>query len=379
MSLFGGLFRDKSRDDEFCRFCESESLERIQEALNSWGSVDAKSKDGREVLVCACEHNRDPEVITLLINNGARGYSAALISAVKTDNLEAAKVLVRNMNASAINEKDSSGRTALHYAVQDILRREMFELLINAGADIDTKDNEYKTLLMKFAGSEQDNSHMIKYLAEKGAKLNEECSHQTPLMMAIEAGNMQNINALIDAGADLNKAVSDDTTALFFASGLKTPGAVDIVKLLLARGADVDAFKKGEFALDHALNSGNNEIADLLRAAGGIRNFYKLCMDGTAQEVLTELKTGRINVNVVYSDGRTPLMISLHNKDIDVFKLLIEAGANINACAKFFPKGMCSVLDMAKIMQVSPFGAMKQRVNILRSLGARSLHPEIWK
>ncbi len=312
MSLFGGLFRDKSRDDEFCRFCESESHERIQEALNSWGSVDAKSKDGREVLVCACEHNRDPEVITLLINNGARGYSAALISAVKTDNLEAAKVLVKNMNASAINEKDSSGRTALHYAAQDILRREMFELLINAAA-----------------------------------------------------------------GADLNKAVSDDTTALFFASGLKTPGAVDIVKLLLARGADVDAFKKGEFALDHALNSGNNEIADLLRAAGGIRNFYKLCMDGTAQEVLTELKTGRINLNVVYSDGRTPLMISLHNKDIDVFKLLIEAG--INACAKFFPKGMCSVLDMAKIMQVSPFGAMKQRVNILRSLGARSLHPEIWK
>ena len=94
---------------------------------------------------------------------------------------------------------------------------------------------------------------------------------------------------------------------------------------------------------------------------------------------MTEINTGRINVNAVWPDGTTLLMFALENDDVDVFKLLIDAGANINAAKKIMFKGMCTVLDMAKMSQIMPFGKAAQRVRILQSLGAAYYHPELWQ
>ena len=232
--------------------------------------------------------------------------------------------------------------------------------------------------MMEFAGMEADNVNIIDFLIKAGADVNASNSESTVLMSAIDSGKPEKIIAVLEAGVDVNKKLPDDTTALFYVSGLKTPEAADIVKLLLAHGADVDSPKGVDFALDHAIKAGNTEIAQILRAAGGIRNFAWLCSNGTFYEVLNELKVRRVDVNATWGDV-TPLMFALENDDVDVLRLLIEAGANINACRKIPFKGMCTVLDLAKIKQISPFGKAAQRVKILRSFGAKSLHPELWK
>ncbi|MBR0167295.1 MAG: ankyrin repeat domain-containing protein [Synergistaceae bacterium] len=381
MGLFGSFFRDKSRDEEFCRFCESESAGNIKAALSSWGFANAQDSEGKSALIHAVENNREKGVIDVLIDGGAdKGVCfhglTPLMTAVKSENIEAIKSLVERK--ASLQAKDWEGHTALYYALSDRFNPEIFDILRKGGVKGE-RNNKGQTLLMEFAGMEADNVNIIDFLIKAGADVNASNSESTVLMSAIDSGKPEKIIAVLEAGVDVNKKLPDDTTALFYVSGLKTENAANIVKLLLAHGADVNAFKKGEYALDHAIKAGNTEIAGLLRAAGGIRNFAQLCISGTFDEVLTELKTGRVNVNATWPDGTTPLMFALENDDVDVFKLLIEAGANINACKKFMFKGMCTVLDIAKMTQVMPFGKMSQRVGILRSYGARSLHPEIWK
>jgi len=94
------------------------------------------------------------------------------------------------------------------------------------------------------------------------------------LIEAIEKGDIEAVKEYLAAGTDVNAGggLDDNGEPLLW-----TPlhlaamgGHKEIVELLIAKGAEVDAnHDEGETPLDFAILVGRDEIADLLRKHGG--------------------------------------------------------------------------------------------------------------
>ena len=74
---------------------------------------------------------------------------------------------------------------------------------------------------------------VVKALIEAGADINK----AVPLCWAAENGHLGVVKALIEAGADINKADTDNRTPLYRAAAR---GHEAVVKALIEEGADVD-------------------------------------------------------------------------------------------------------------------------------------------
>ena len=88
---------------------------------------------------------------------------------------------------------------------------------------------------------------------------------------AAEVGNIDAVKQHLAAGTDVNAKDKDGWTPLHPAS---YEGHQEIVELLIAKGADVNARvelgpQQGMTPLDSANNSGRTEIVSLLRKHGG--------------------------------------------------------------------------------------------------------------
>ena len=130
----------------------------------------------------------------------------------------------------------------------------------------------------------------------------------TPLCIASEHGNVVMVERLIAPGSRVNNACTDGYTPLFVAA---EHNGLDVLKLLIARGADVN------LACDYGFT--------LLHAAAE---------NGHAGVVSALLETAGVELNAAISDGEfagdTPLFIAAQKNRLDMLKLLIAAGANVN-------------------------------------------------
>ena len=116
-------------------------------------------------------------------------------------------------------------------------------------------------------------------------------------------------------------------------------GDIEVVKQLLAKGANVGAKNAGgETVLNQAIFNGHKAIVELLIEKGS-------------------------NVNEKDKSGETPLHLAAHLDHKEIVELLIKKGADVNAktSSKFFAE---TPLDKA--------GAASEIVDILRKHGGKS-------
>jgi ankyrin repeat protein len=129
----------------------------------------------------------------------------------------------------------------------------------------------------------------------------------------IRAGDFDKIKTLLDAGMDPNTTDSEG------ASALNTTEDVKVARLLIERGANVNAFKAPNCSplVVHA-GAGNIKIVELLLNSGADPNLFipgcELCFASTA-----------LTCALCFSE-HTP-------KTIAVCKMLFKAGANPNTAA----------------------------------------------
>jgi ankyrin repeat protein len=179
----------------------------------------------------------------------------------------------------------------------------------------------------------------------------------TPLMFAAQKSNgtssLDTVKLLLDRGADINAANRNGYTALMFAAQQSNgTSSLDTVKLLLDRGADINAAdRNGYTALMIAAQESNGtsslDTVKLLLDRGADINaansngdtalmFAAQQSNGTSSLDTVKLLLDRgADINAANSNGNTALMIAAQESNgtssLDTVKLLLDRGADINA------------------------------------------------
>ncbi|KAJ9442734.1 hypothetical protein DIPPA_24758 [Diplonema papillatum] len=145
------------------------------------------------------------------------------------------------------------------------------------------------------------------------------------------------VKRLLSAGAGVNAAANDGTTALFAACKGRE---ADIVKDLLSAGADVNrASKYGKTALFAACKRGEVGIVKDLLAAGaevnaadifGSTALLAACERGEAG-IVKDLLAAGAEVNAADRNGNTALLVACERGEVGIVKDLLAAGAEVNA------------------------------------------------
>jgi cytohesin len=248
-----------------------------------------------------------------------------------------------------VDTRDDLGWTASFWALS-AGHKDVFQYLLSKGADVTARTNGGRTLLHQ--ASKAGFTDIFNQLIAKGADVNlKDKDGETPLQHAASEGHKEVVKLLVAKGADINVAAKNGRHPLGDAA---LAGHEDVVKLLIASGADVNlnakVYPSSEqyrgTALHAAASGGHSKILGLLIAKGAdvnINSTYgtplhlanrgrsKRKVEDCAQIVEKLLAKGA-DVNARASrHGRTPLHNAARWGHYKAAKLLITAGADVNA------------------------------------------------
>ncbi len=346
--------------------------------LDHGATVDARETWGGQTALMWASARRHPEMMQVLISKGAD------VNARSIDRDYQRHVTAEGRPKSL----DSGGLTPLLYAARENCRA-CVDVLIKNKADIDLPDPDgVSPLLVAIMNANWD---LAGQLIAAGADVNEwDIFGETPLLTAVDLRNR------IDGG----RASIDPINA--------TKG-VQIVTLLLERGADPNmqlffkpanvrggstTFTRGATPLIRAATNGDLEVVKLLLARGADATLYMAdrqtpihaaiagrATEPQAVEMIKLLQKAGTDVNVVALvnhpeeiRGGTALHYAVRKRYKEVMKLLASFGVDMNAVDQ---DGL-SALDYTQSRGFMPFMALqtpvyKEEAALLRELGATRL------
>ena len=141
--------------------------------------------------------------------------------------------------------------------------------LIAKGLDVNGTDPYGNTPLAQAA--EFGDFAVVKELVARGADVHAAHGHESVMAAAIASRKPEMVTFMLDHGVDVNEPANDfGGTALMKAARL---GLIDIVNLLLARGADIKGHDQaGIDALDEVVNSDHTDLITVLLDHGADPN-----------------------------------------------------------------------------------------------------------
>jgi uncharacterized protein len=264
----------------------------------------------------------------------ASGVSAAGPSEVADAAMHGDAPAVRALleRKADVNAPQVDGTTALHWAVRanDL---ELTGMLLRAGARASVSNQSGATPMQLAAMN--GNAAILDRLMQAGADPNATLSHSgdTAVMMAARTGKVDAVKVLLDRGAQVNaKETWGGTTALMWAVSERHP---EVARLLVERGADVNA--KSDF-VPSASGRGFEGTAPVAPkpnqtveefASGWLTPLMFAAREDDLQSARILIQAGAA-VNAAGGDGKDALALALFNGSYDVASLLIDSHADVN-------------------------------------------------
>ena len=361
------------------------AVERMQtEIINTAGALNvipmclAIKKDSKEIINLLSsraniDNNRSKSTISWSVTADPRKGCPPLHLAVKKGNEELTKFLLSK--GADVNAIGTSGTTSLHIAtehgnlkiVEFLLKhgarvnsaytsifqegytplhvaaekggKEIIELLLSRGADINAKGKDGTTPL--HVATEKDNLNIVELLLKHGADIYSKTQRGgTPLCFAIESRHEKVVNVLLERGANIGLDDTYDKTMLHFAV---EKGSSIIVEHILKHCPDLNN-KRNSSVLKVAVKGWGTEyrkiIKNLLRYGFTVnpkdtKNFMYAAVKKGYLELIEELLKHGTGVNMLCNStsgkGYIPLHVASIKNQVEVAKLLISYGADVNA------------------------------------------------
>ena len=269
--------------------------------LEAGARFDARNRYGVPPLTLAAE-NGDAAMIALLLAHGADPNTAlpegetVLMTAARTGHVPALDALLAA--GARVNEREGwKGQTALHWAAHE--------------------NNAAATAKLLAAGAERD--------ARSTA------GDFSALLFAVRAGALDAARALLDAGAEPNESLLDGTSALVLAA---TNAHYEVAGLLLERGAEPNAAAQGwtalhQIAWSRRWNMGFNLPGPAQTGhLDSLELVRQLVARGADVDARQTKEPADGNRNKLDRLGATPFVLAAKSCDLPLMRTLLEQGAD---------------------------------------------------
>jgi ankyrin repeat protein len=205
---------------------------KVRMLLARGADINARAIDGRSLVYQAASLGSGLPVLRLLLDKGA-----------------------------SVDAKMLTGMTPL-IAASARANLDAMRLLIDKKADVNAKNAAGGTALM--AASTTGNAQAVRMLLDKGADSKVRTKrNESALSDAATSGDEATVKLLLERGAEVNTQDIRGYSPLLYAAGSDAMPAA-VVRLLLARGASLDAKGDGETAQELAAKRGDSEVARIL-------------------------------------------------------------------------------------------------------------------
>ena len=211
------------------------------------------------------ENDSEEEITISFSGGGAMAFTPPedpFIRAAQENDLETLATMIAGTD---VNRRDKQTETtALEHAVRNA-NREMVQLLLVAGAQVNARNGGGETVLMML--DSDATADLTWDLINAGADVNmKDDEKNTALMRAASLNNLEALKVLLEAGADINAKNDEGLTPLMQASA---EGHVNIVRALVLAGCDINAVdEKGLNALSMARDSDRAAVVRFLKSKG---------------------------------------------------------------------------------------------------------------
>ena len=221
--------------------------------------------------------------------NNAATANQEFIDSIKKGDLAKVRELLKR-DPSLIKATAKNGASAIQVAVY-VRQKPIADLLLATGVELNI-----------FEAAATGQLERVRELLKKNPELIHAYSPDGWTALHLNFGNVEIARLLIDSGADINSVSKNKFTATPL-QGSVVNKSIEVGRLLLARGANVNPRN----------DDGGNPLHEA--AGDGQIEFAKLLLDHGA------------NINAKDDNGKTPLTIALEYKQTEMAKLLRDKGA----------------------------------------------------
>jgi uncharacterized protein len=280
--------------------------------IHAGARLNAADDTGVTPIFLACT-NRNAAMVEKLLTAGANPNAAllngetVLMTCARTGEPGAVKALLAR--GANVNAKESShDQTALMWAAAQ-KHAQVVGALVAHGADVRARSRAY-TQTVTSEVTQRAGREELNYTVPRGGS--------TPLLFAARAGDVESARILLAAGADVNDALPNGTSALVEAahSGHEAVGV-----LLLDKGADANGAAVGYTALHAAVLRGGLDLVKALLAHGANPNAP--ITKGTP--VRRNSEDFELPATLV---GATPYLLAAKFLEVDIMRALMAGGAD---------------------------------------------------